>query len=944
MLFRVPINVEGIDCEKSLVRKIDVAISGLSGFLIAGCFGGFQINNSVVSLTEDIPVMGYLCLFSLLIFGFLSKSQLVYAQLLHDETTTLLAIGKELGLTDWGLNNTDYCSWPGIGCALNSSMVEKLDLSHRGLEGNITLVSELKALKWLDLSYNNFHGSIPPSFGNLSELEFLALALNKFGSSIPVELGRLRNLRSLNLSNNLLTGQIPYELEGLEKLQEFQIFTNKLSGFIPIWIGNLTNLRVFTAYENEIGGTIPDNLGLKSELQLLNLHSNQLEGTIPESMFALGKLEILVLTLNQLTGNLPEEVGNCKGLSSIRIGNNKITGSIPGAIGNVSSLTYFEADDNNLSGEIASEFAQCSNLTLLNLASNGFTGTIPPELGQLTNLQELILSSNSLFGEIPTSILSSNSLNKLDLSNNRFNGTIPADICNTSRLQYLLLGQNSITGEIPHEIGNCVKLLELEMGGNYLTGTIPPEISHIKNLQIALNLSFNHLHGPLPPDLGRFDKLVSLDVSNNQLSGTIPSALKGMLSLIEVNFSNNLFTGPIPTFVPFQKSPNSSFSGNKGLCGEPLSSSCGNSNSHGSYHRKVSYKIILAVIGSGLAVFVSVIIVVMLFMMRERQEKSKKSEGIADDESNNQPSIIAGNVFVENLRQAIDFDAVVKATMKDSNKLSSGTFSTVYKAVMPSGILLSVKRLKSMDRTIIHHQSKMIRELERLSRLCHDNLMRPIGYVFYEDVALLLHQYLPNGTLAQFLHDSSKLQDYKPDWPKRLEIAIGVAEGLDFLHHLAIIHLDISAGNIILDASFKALVGEVEISKLLDPSRGTASISAVAGSFGYIPPEYAYTMQVTAPGNVYSYGVVLLEILTTRVPVDEAFGEGIDLVKWVHSAPARGETPEQILDPRLSTVSFTWRKEMLAALKVALLCTDSTPAKRPKMKKVVEMLQEITQN
>lgn len=109
----------------------------------------------------------------------------------------------------------------------------------------------------------------------------------------------------------------------------------------------------------------------------------------------------------------------------------------------------------------------------------------------------------------------------------------------------------------------------------------------------------------------------------------------------------------------------------------------------------------------------------------------------------------------------------------------------------------------------------------------------------------------------------------------------------------------------------------------------------------FLHSEYAYTMQVTAPGNVYSYGVVLLEILTTRLPVDEEFGEGVDLVKWVHSAPARGETPEQILDARLSTVSFAWRKEMLAALKVALLCTDSTPAKRPKMKKVVEMLQEI---
>ncbi|KAG6640923.1 hypothetical protein I3843_09G037800 [Carya illinoinensis] len=885
--------------------------------------------------------MAVFLLFSIVLVGFLSKPQLVGAQL--RDQTTLLSINKELGVPGWGVNYSDYCSWHGIGCGSNNSTVERLDLSSRKLRGNATLISELKALKWLDLSHNDFHGSLPSAFGNLSELEFLDLSSNKFGGLIPRELGGLKNLRTLNLSNNLLEGEIPDELQSLEKLEAFQISSNKLNGSIPIWVGNLTKLSIFTAYENDLRGRIPDNLGSVSELQLLNLHSNHLEGPIPKSIFVLGKLEVLVLTQNKLSGDLPEEFGNCNGLSSIRIGNNDIVGVIPKSVGNISSLAYFEADYNKLSGEIVPEFAQCSNLTLLNLAFNGFAGTIPPELGQLMNLQELILSGNSLFGNIPISILRCKNLNKLDLSNNRFNGTIPNEICNMSRLQFVLLGQNSFKGEIPREIGNCVKLLELQMGSNYLTGTLPPEIGHIKNLQIALNLSFNYLHGPLPLELGKLDKLVSLDVSNNRLSGNIPPALKGMLSLIEVNFSNNLFTGPIPNFVPFQNSPNSSFSGNKGLCGEPLTPSCGSSRDSNleNYHHKVSYKIILAVAGSGFVVFVSVTVVVLLFIMKERQEKAAKAAGIEDDVTNNRPTILAGNVFVENLRQAIDLDAVVKATLKDSNKLISGTFSTVYKAVMPSGLILSVKRLKSMDRTIVHHQNKMIRELERLSKLYHDNLVRPIGFVIYEDVALLLHHYLPNGTLAQLLHESTKQPEYEPDWPTRLSIAVGVAEGLAFLHHVAIIHLDISSGNVLLDSNSKPLVGEIEISKLLDPSRGTASISAVAGSFGYIPPEYAYTMQVTAPGNVYSYGVVLLEILTTRLPVEEAFGEGVDLVKWVHSAPPRGETPEQILDARLSTVSFRWRKEMLAALKVALLCTDSTPAKRPKMKKVVEMLREI---
>ncbi|GFP87744.1 leucine-rich repeat receptor-like tyrosine-protein kinase at2g41820 [Phtheirospermum japonicum] len=851
---------------------------------------------------------------------------------MNNDQAILLEIGKEFKISGWIDNTSDHCTWSGISC--NNSIVERLDLSSHVLQGNLTLISELKSLKFLDLSFNNFNGIIPPSLANLPQLEFLDLSFNSFDGPIPVEFSKLKNLRALNLSNNFFTGVIPRELEGLKKLQDLQLFTNRLNGSIPLWVANLTNLRVFTAYENDLTGFIPDKLGLYSELQLLNLHSNELEGSIPDSLFAMRKLETLVLTQNRLSGFIPKSIGNCKSLSSIRIGDNNFSGEIPIEIGNIISLTYFEANDNNLSGIIVPEFSKCSNLTLLNLASNRFYGPVPFEFGSLTNLQELIVSDNDLSGEMPVSVLRGKNLNKLDLSNNRFNGTIPTSICNASRLQFLILGQNSIIGEIPHEIGNCTKLLELELGSNFLIGNIPPEIGRIKNLQISLNLSFNRLRGQLPDELGRLDKLVALDVSNNQLVGNIPNAFKGMLSLIEVNFSNNRFNGPIPLFIPFQKSLNSSFLGNKGLCGEPLTVSCENSINPNDayYHHKVSYRIILAVIGSGLAVFASVTIVVLLFMMRERQEKAAKEAKLAEEEINENPEIVAGNVFVESLKQAIDFEAVAKATMKEANKLSVGTFSAVYKAEMPSGMVLSVRKLKSMDKTILNHQSKMIREVEKLSKLCHDNLMRPIGFVLFEDVVLLLHRYYPHGTLAQFLQDSTKKPDYKPDWPVRLAVAIGVAEGLAFLHNVAIIHLDISSGNVVLDSSFNPLVGEVEISKLLDPSRGTASI------------KYAYTMQVTAPGNVYSYGVVLLEILTTLLPVDEAFGEGIDLVKWVHTAPARGETPEQILDARLSTVSFGWRKEMLAALKVALLCTDSTPAKRPKMKNVVEMLKEIAQN
>ncbi|KAK9726064.1 hypothetical protein RND81_05G187600 [Saponaria officinalis] len=859
---------------------------------------------------------------------------------LPDESI-MFAINEVIGVPGWGVNNSDYCYWSGIQCGVTRH-VEIFDLSNRWLRGNVSLVSELRGLKWLDLSSNYFSGPIPGAFGELSKLEFLDLSVNKFGGDIPKEFGKLTNLKALNLSYNFLVGGIPKELEALVNLRDFQISGNRLNGSLPLWVGNLTNLTVFAAYENDLVGEIPRRLGSASRLVLLNLHSNQLQGSIPDSLFSKGSLEFLVLTQNRLTGTIPESIGSCDRLSSIRIGNNNLVGNIPKTVGNITSLTYFEVNNNNLSGEILVNFSGCANLTLLNLASNGFTGSIPPELGQLTNLQELILSENSLSGNIPQTLLHNGNLNKLDLSNNRLNGSIP--VCSTSRLQFLLLSQNSLTGEIPPDIGTCVKLLELQLASNYLTGTIPSEIGRLKNLQIALNLSFNHLHGTLPSELGKLDKLVALDVSNNRLFGPIPTALKGMLSLLQVNFSNNLFTGPIPAFVPFQKSQNSSFEGNNGLCGQPLSSSCGiNSYDQDNYPRKVSYRIILAVVGSGLAVFISVTVVVLLFMMREKQERSTKDLGLVDETVNAKPLIAAGNVFVDNYRQAIDYEAVVKATFKDENKLSCGTFSTVFKATMPSGLLLLVRSLKSVDRTVIQHQNKMIRELERLGKLSHDHLMTPIGFVIYEDVALVLHEYIYmcNGTLAQLIHDNTKKPEYEPDWPTRLSVAIGVAQGLAFLHSVAVIHLDISSSNILLDANMTPRLAEIEISKLLDPCRGTASISAVAGSFGYIPPEYAYTMQVTAPGNVYSYGVILLETLTTRWPAEEAFGEGMDLVKWVQNAAQRGETPEQILDARLSTVSFGWRKQMLAALRVAMQCTESTPAKRPKMNKVIEMLQEI---
>ncbi|KAK3126671.1 hypothetical protein QOZ80_7AG0560430 [Eleusine coracana subsp. coracana] len=866
------------------------------------------------------------------------------------DAAAMQALLRELSPPGWG-PGPDHCAWRGVTCAPPPDRaVTAIDLPRRGLRpgGDFSAAGFLPSLTRLDLSGNALLGRIPPSLGSLPRLSLLDLSNNALSGAIPASLGSATALRFLNLSNNALSGgdeaALPAAFRALTRVEELQISGNNLTGPLPSWLASLPNLRVLSAYENALSGPIPPGLGRAAPLQALNLHSNALSGPIPPTLFARGTLQVLVLTLNRLTGPVPDAIGRCRDLSNVRIGDNALSGAIPSSIGDAASLTYFEANGNLLTGAIPADFARCANLTLLNLAFNRLAGEVPAALGGLRNLQELLVAGNALGGAFPTPLLRCRNLSKLDLSYNAFHGALPDDLCYNSfhgvpRMQFLVLDHNRFSGRVPPGIEGCTRLLALQLGSNNLSGEVPPEIGRVKSLQIALNLSFNHLVGPLPRELGRLDKLVTLDLSSNQISGQIPGDMRGMLSLIEVNLSNNRLTGAIPDFVPFQKSASSSFSGNPGLCGDPLHIACRGSvyDSSSGYeldHNRISYRVALAVAGSCVLIFSLVALLVALFMWRERQEKEAA-------EAEKTGEVAASAVFVDSLQQAVDFQSCVKATFKDANILSNGTFSVTYEAVMPSGTVVCVKKLKSVDRAVAHHRSKMIRELERLAHITHPNLVRPIGYVIYEDVALLLHQHVPNGTLLQLLHgDDAADEGRKPDWPRLLSIAIDVAQGLAFLHQVATIHLDISSGNVFLDSHYNALLGEVEISKLLDPSKGTASISAVAGTFGYIPPEYAYTMQVTVSGNVYSFGVLLLEILTSKLPADEGFGEGVDLVRWVHTAPARGETPEQIMDPRLSTVSFAWRRQMLAVLQVAMLCTERSPAKRPKMKKVVEMLQE----
>ncbi|GFP81308.1 probable leucine-rich repeat receptor-like protein kinase at5g63930 [Phtheirospermum japonicum] len=738
---------------------------------------------------------------------------------------------------------------------------------------------------------------------------------------IPVEIiTRYTNLSLIDLSVNQLTGPIPEEFGGLTKLQTLVLSINNLTGEIPMSISEITTLVRFAANQNNFNGPIPS--GITSYLGFLDLSFNKLTGMIPDDLLARRNLQYVDLSYNELTGPIPTNISDR--LFRLRLGSNSLNGSIPaGPFGNLANLMYLELDNNSFTGPIPFELGNCRRLALLNLAQNGFSGRLPRILGNLTNLQVLNLQMNDFVGEIPIEITSLIKLQKLNISWNHLNGLLPSSISSLANLTNLDLQGNNLSGPIPDSIGSLSNLIELELGRNRLSGPIPAMPS---KLQIALNLSHNLFNGPIPATLSRLTGLEVLDLSNNGFSGPVPDFLTGLDTLTHLVLTNNNLSGVIPSFKDYvlletngnnlvQPTPN------------PPSATRGKRN-------LVNSDVIVAVS----CAVVAVGLLVMLAMFVSRRYNRVDDETLHSEEETLTPQVIHGNLLTPNSihRSHIDFGQAMKLVTDNANIASKTRFSTYYKAIMPTGANYFVKKLNWSDKILqLGSHERFGRELQVLGKLCNSNVMIPLAYVLTVDSAYLFYEFAPEGTLFEALHHET--EGSKLDWASRYSVAIGVSQGLAFLHDCnagPILLLDLSSKSVMLKSLNEPQVGDIELCKVIDPSKSIGSLSTVAGSVGYVPPEYAYTMRVTAAGNVYSFGVVLLELLTGK----PAVSKGTELAKWVLSNSTEQNEWDKILDFSVSKASAAVRSQMLAVLKVALACVDVSPETRPKMKSVLRML------
>lgn len=777
-------------------------------------------------------------------------------------------------------------------------------------------------LEYLAVSGNELAGPIPPEIGNISSLQQLYIGyFNTYSGGIPPEIGNLSQLIRFDAANCGLSGQIPPEIGKLQNMDTLFLQVNGLSGSLTRELGFLNNLKSMDLSNNMFTGEIPESFADLKNLTLLNLFRNKLHGSIPDFIGELPQLEVLQLWENNFTGSIPQGLGSNGKLQILDLSSNKLTGTLPPSMCSGNKLETLITLGNFLFGPIPESLGHCESLSRIRMGENYLNGSIPKGLFSLPDLTQVELQDNLLSGGFPDTNSISPNLGQISLSNNQLTGSLPPSIGNFSGVQKLLLDGNKFSGSIPPQIGKLQQVSKIDFSHNSFSGEITPEISQCKLLTFV-DLSRNQLSGEVPTEITGMRILNYLNLSRNHLVGTIPSQIASMQSLTSVDFSYNNLSGLIPGTGQFSYFNYTSFLGNPELCG-PYLGPCKNgvSNITQGPHAKgplsASLKLLLVI---GLLVCSIAFAVAAIIKARSLKKASD------------------AHAWKLTAFQRLDFTCDdVLDSLKDDNIIGKGGAGVVYKGSMTNGDLVAVKRLPAMSRGSPHDHG-FNAEIQTLGRIRHRHIVRLLGFCSNHETNLLVYEYMPNGSLGEMLHGK---KGGHLVWDTRYKIAVESAKGLCYLHHDCsplILHRDVKSNNILLDSNFEAHVADFGLAKFLQDSGTSECMSAIAGSYGYIAPEYAYTLKVDEKSDVYSFGVVLLELVTGRKPVGE-FGDGVDIVQWVRKlTDGNKEGVLKILDPRLPTVPL---HEVMHVFYVAMLCVEEQAVERPTMREVVQILTEL---
>ncbi|XP_050385870.1 probable leucine-rich repeat receptor-like protein kinase IMK3 [Argentina anserina] len=645
---------------------------------------------------------------------------------------------------------------------------------------------------------------------------------------------------------------------------------------------------------------------------------------------AQGQVIVIQLPWKGLGGRITEKIGQLQGLRKLSLHDNHIGGSIPASLGLLPSLRGVQLFNNLLSG------------------------SIPPSLGFNPLLQNLDLSNNSLTGSVPDSLANSTKLYRVALSFNSLSGSFPISLTHSPSLTFLSISHNNLSGNIPNELGTLSNLRILDLSSNVFKGSLPASIGRLQNLAI-LDLSRNQIQGPIPNILGNISSLAQLDFSLNNLSGAIPASLADLPHLGFLNVSYNNLSGSVPTLLS-QKFNESSFVGNIQLCGYSASTTCPSEAPSQSVvapapevarrrRRRLSTKDRILIAAAALLVVLFLLCCILLCCLIRKRDASKSKDGgpAGAGAARTEKGIAVGGGEIESGGEAggklVHFDGPMAFTADDllcatAEIMGKSTFGTVYKATLEDGSEVAVKRLREK---ITKGQREFETEVNILGKIRHRNLLAMRAYYLGpKGEKLLVFDYMPKGSLAAFLH--ARGPDTPIDWPTRMRIAKGMARGLSYLHsNENIIHGNLTSSNVLLDEQTDSKIADYGLSKLMTAA-ANSNVIATAGALGYRAPELSKLKKANTKTDVYSLGVIILELLTGKSPGEPM--NGLDLPQWVASI-VKEEWTNEVFDLELMRDASVIGDELLNTLKLALHCVDPSPSARPEVLQVLQQLEEI---
>nr|AMM43063.1 LRR-RLK [Vernicia montana] len=859
---------------------------------------------------------------------------------LRDVRNSLIDINKNL--SNWDRGDPCTSNWTGVLC-FNTT-----------LDDGYLHVTELQLLNM------NLSGTLSPSLGLFSNMTILDFMWNKISGSIPKEIGDIKSLVLLLLNGNQLTGPLPEELGYLPNLDRIQIDQNHISGPIPTSFANLNKTKHFHMNNNSISGQIPPELSRLPSLVHFLLDNNNLSGYLPPQLSELPNLLILQLDNNNFDGNtIPDTYGNMTKLLKLSLRNCNLQGPVPD-LSRIPGLGYLDVSSNQLNGSIPSG-RLAENITTIDLSNNNLIGSIPASFSGLTNLQKLSLANNSLSGSIPSTLWQNWTLNGserliLDFENNRLSNisgsatiSLPQNVslwlkgnpvCSISNLLQFCESQNDDLNNQP--LTNTSDDCPIQSCPYIYSPTSPVPCFCAAPLLIGYRLKSPGFYD-FRPYRNMFEnylttglklELYQLNIQNFQWEEG--PRVKMHLFLFPVYDASNksshifntsevlrimsMFTGwNIPdseTFGPYELL-------NFTLL-DPYRNVIPTSPSSSGVSPGALAGIVLGAIAGTVTLSAIVSFIILRIYLRDYRKISKKRHSSK------------ASLKIDGVK---DFSyaemALATNNFNNSTQVGQGGYGKVYKGILADGTVVAIKRAQEHS---LQGEKEFLTEIELLSRLHHRNLVSLTGYCDEEGEQMLVYEFMPNGTLRDHLSAKSKVP---LSFATRLRTALGSAKGILYLHTEAdppIFHRDIKASNILLDSNFNAKVADFGLSRLApvpdDEGAAPAHVSTVVkGTPGYLDPEYFLTHKLTDKSDVYSLGVVFLELLTGM----QAISHGKNIVREVNVSYQSGMI-FSVIDGRMGSYpSDCVEKFLNLAMKC---CKDETDA-RPSMADVVRELETI---